>query len=137
MIPKSHHGLWHGPNRLWFEGPEPERSDGRVEVSAATIDYTWSFRGQRQEGRIRLFGPEAALRAEWADSWHAKGGMALHGRFDQGALVLYGAYAAGDGPEWGWRIELDVRDPEHFGLRMFNVEPDQPGVLAVDLRGER
>ena len=56
MIPNSHHGSWHGPNRLWFEGPEPERSEGRVEVGATTINYKWSFRGQGQvlsHGRIR------------------------------------------------------------------------------------
>jgi hypothetical protein len=137
MIPNSHHGAWHGPNRLWFEGPDPERSDGRVEVGATTIMYTWSFRSQGQEGRLRLFGPEGAVRAEWTDSWHAKEGLALHGRYEQGVLVLFGTYPVGDGVEWGWRIELDVRDPEHFLLRMFNIEPGQSAVAAVDLRGAR
>jgi hypothetical protein len=51
---------------------------------------------------------------------------------------LYGTYPAGDGsPDWGWRIELDWCDPEHFTFRMFNVLPDGREALAVDLRGAR
>ncbi|HMJ10714.1 MAG TPA: hypothetical protein VK524_04865 [Polyangiaceae bacterium] len=137
MIPSSHHGSWSGPNRLWFEGPEPERSDGRIAADATTINYTWSFRGAAQQGVIRLFGPDSALRCEWTDTWHAKDGMALHGCSDENVVVFYGTYPAGDGPEWGWRIKLDFRDPEHLLLRMFNCEPGKSSVLAVDLRGER
>jgi hypothetical protein len=63
--------------------------------------------------------------------------MTLHGRLDDGTLVLYGTYPAGAGPEWGWRIGLDTRDSEHCALRTFNLQPDGPAVQAVDLRGAR
>ena len=57
----------------------------------------------------------------------------------QGSTVrLFGTYPAGVGsPDWGWRIVLDWCDPDHFGLRMFNVLPDGTDVLAVDLHGAR
>lgn len=137
MIPPSHHGTWQGPNRLWMEGATPERSEGQVEVAETAVRYTWTFRGDAQEGRLALFGPPGAVRADWVDTFHAADGMALHGRLDDGVLVLYTTYGAGDGPEWGWRVELDVRDPEHFTLAMFNLDPDGKVHPAVYLRGTR
>jgi len=136
MIPSSHHGSWKGPNRLWFEDPsKPERSDGSLEVSAAKVAYTWSFKDSPEKGEIELFGPAGSVRAGWTDSWHAKKCMTLHGCFAEGCLVLYGTY--GEEQEWGWRIELDTRDPEHFVMRMFNLMPDGDIAPAVDLRGAR
>lgn len=137
MIPQSHHGAWKGSNRLWLDSSEPETSDGTVVASATTLNYTWLYGGKQKQGEIALFGPAGAVRAAWNDTFHATCGMALHGRFDGGVLSLYGTYAAGDGPEWGWRIEVDVRDPQHLGLRMFNVDPSDNMTMAVDLRGVR
>jgi len=137
MIPTTHHGSWKGDNRLWFEGPAPERADGRFDVGANTIRYAWSFRGDPQKGTLDLFGPASSARAEWKDSWHAANGMTLHGVVTDGVLLLYGTYGAGDGPDWGWRIELDARDPEFFTMRMFNVEPSGKIAPAVDLRASR
>jgi hypothetical protein len=137
MIAASHQGAFRGPNRLWFEGPEPERSDGTIESAAATVRYTWSFRGAAQQGEMELAGPAGALRCKWKDTWHAADGMLLHGRLLDGAILLYGTFAAGDGPDYGWRIELDARDPEHFTIRMFNIEPGGAETIAVDLRGAR
>lgn len=138
MLPSSHHGTWRGPNRLWLEDPVvPERCDGTIEAAATVLTYGWSFRAEPQQGRLELAGPAAALRAIWSDSWHAKGGMTLHGCADGRSLRLYGTYPAGEGPDWGWRIELDAQDPEHLTLRMYNVPPDAAPALAVELRGAR
>lgn len=138
MIPSSHHGSWKGENRLWLEDPRaPERSEGELELGAGSLRYAWQFRGAPQSGAIELSGPPSSLRADWKDSWHARDGMLLHGYLADGVLSLYGTYPAGDGPAWGWRIELDVRDPEHAVMRMFNVEPAGAIVPAVDLRGSR
>jgi len=46
--------------------------------------------------------------------------------FDAGLLVLYCTYPAGDGPEWGWRIELDTSEAEQCTLRMYNLQPEEP-----------
>jgi hypothetical protein len=137
LIPTSHHGAWRGVNRLWFGSPEPERSDGTLDVAETTVSYTWVFQDEPQQGRIALFGPSGAVRAEWTDTFHAADGMTLHGQVDDGVLVLFGTYAAGDSPEWGWRIDLDTLDPEHLTLRMFNLLPAGPRMPAVALQAAR
>ncbi len=137
MFPSAFLGGWYGPNRLWLEGPEAERSEGTLSVEPRSLTYSWSFRGTGHSGRIELFGPAGALRAEWKDSFHAATGMTLHGLMVDGVVRLYGTYPAGEGPDWGWRIELDFRDPEHVTLRMFNLFPDGNVVPAVDLRAGR
>jgi hypothetical protein len=63
--------------------------------------------------------------------------MLLHGLFEENVLRLYGTYSGGEGPDWGWRIELDLRDPEHATLEMFNLEPAGAIHPAVLLRGNR
>lgn len=138
MIPASHHGNWAGPNRLWVEPPAAERSDGVITVAEGQVSYTWSFKGKEHAGRIALTGPAGSLKGVWRDTWHSVSETVLHGRLDQGVVHLFGTYAPGDGsPEWGWRIELDWRDPEAFALRMFNVSPANAEEIAVDLRGTR
>jgi hypothetical protein len=138
MIPETHHGYWHGPNRLWMEDPSaPKRSDGSIDAAATTLRYRWSLEDKPHEGLIELSGPPGAVAAQWKDSFHASDGMQLHGLLHDGQLALYGTYPAGDGPDWGWRIELDTRDPEHLTLRMFNLFPSGEVYPAVDLRGER
>lgn len=137
MIPATHVGTFRGTNRLWLEGPEPERCDGVIEAQPTSLVVRWSFRGAAQEGTITLAGPPGAMRAAWTDTFHAKEGMTLHGRIERGVIVVHGTYPAGDGPEWGWRIEIDARDPEHLALRMTNVEPSGAEQIAVDLRGAR
>jgi len=138
MLPQSHHGTWSGPNRLWMEDPQaPERSDGSLDVSATEIGYTWTFRNEPQNGRIRLLGPAAAVHASWTDTFHASDGMHLYGFMREGFLQLVGTYGAGDDVEWGWTIEVDFRDPEHLTLRMFNVPPGHDPMIAVDLHGQR
>jgi hypothetical protein len=137
VIPSSHHGTWRGPNRLWLEGPAPERSEGSLQVDFRSLHYEWQFRGEPQRGSMRFFGPAGSLRVEWVDTFHAKSGMQLHGHASEGVFTLYGTYPAGDDIEWGWRIALDTRDPEHLILRMFNLPPSEPMAIAVDLFGAR
>lgn len=143
MLPATHHGSWAGPNRLWFEDPvAPERSDGRLQLEDRAIRYEWAFRGDAQSGSMTLAGVPGAVHAEWTDTWHASDGMRLYGTFEDGELRLYTTYSAGEAPEgaaveWGWRVELDVRDPEGVRLRMFNLPPDSPPMIAVDLLATR
>jgi hypothetical protein len=144
MIPESHRGSWAGPNRLWLEPGTPvHRSEGTLTVTGTELTYTWSYQGAPHHGRLQWFGPLGSMRAEWQDTWHNTGGSTYHGRAGEGTADFYGTYPAGDGPEWGWRISLDWRDPEHFLVRMYNLvppsyaPPDGVTALAVDLRGAR
>lgn len=137
MIPQTHQGEWRGPNRLWLHGPDPERSDGQLVAGGRQLSYTWEFQGEAQTGTLSCAGPLGSLEARFQDSFHAQDGMTLHGAVQGARLRLFGTYPAGDGPPWGWRIELDWADPEHLTLRMFNLPPSDPEAIAVDLRGAR
>ena len=136
-LPHSHHGAWPGSNRLWIRDPaRPFRSDGALEVAARTLRYSWAYEGKPQTGTLELRGQPAALRASWSDTFHAKEPFTLHGFEDAGVVRLFTTYDAGD-ECWGWRIELDFRDPEACTMRMFNVVPGLGAVPAVVLNGVR
>lgn len=138
LIDASHHGTWAGPNRLWITDPaHPFRSEGTAELSGDALRYHWSHEGKPHTSVLRLSGQPAALRADWTDSWHAADGMTLHGFRREGVTRLYGTWPAGDGTSWGWQIELDLRDPEAFVLRMFVVPPGHGPVPAVVLDATR
>ena len=139
MIPSTHHGSWRGRNSLWLEpGKPPAVSEATMEAGADLLSWRWSFDGGAREGSLRLFGPAPSLRAQFADTFHAAAGLALHGFVREGRLMLYGTYATGEGqPEWGWRLELDWADPGALVLRMFNLEPSGVEEIAVDLRAGR
>ncbi|MEM9064786.1 MAG: hypothetical protein AAGB51_04785 [Planctomycetota bacterium] len=138
LLPSSHAGAWAGPNRLWVMDPDkPFRSDGTLAVEGDQVTYTWSHKGVGHTGVLRLSGQPAALRGDWTDTWHAKEEMVFHGYQHEGVVRLFGTYPAGDGPDWGWQLQLDARDPEAFVLRMFNVIPGIGPVPAVVLDGTR
>ena len=112
--------------------------DGGLVVAADRVSVRWSHEGAPKEGELVLSGPSPSCRGDFTDTFHAVTGLVLHGHVQGSALLLFGTYPAGDGlPDWGWRIVLDWCDPDHFGLRMFNVLPDGTDVLAVDLFGAR
>lgn len=139
MIPSTHHGRFVGPNRLWFMPGTPAHvSEGTLLVAADRVSVRWAHDGAAKEGELVLRGPGPACRADFTDTFHAVDGLVLHGHRQGHTLRLYTTYPAGDGsPDWGWRIELDWYDPDHFGFRMYNVLPDGEEALAVDLRGAR
>ena len=136
-------GHWTGTSRLhqsWL----PE--DQKIQESAstfsivtdpkqtfATVDYTWSTDGVEQTGRMLVAGGESgAVSAGWSDSWHQNGGvLALIGNGMTGPVKVTGAYSAPEGPDWGWRIELDLTGPETFEMRMFTITPDGEEEWAV------
>lgn len=138
LLAATHHGQWKGPSRLWITDPENAlRSDGEAEVAACALDYTWAYEGQKQTGRIELSGQPLAIEAKWTDTWHAAGGMILHGELRDSRLTLRGTYGAGEYGVWGWIIELDCQDRERFFMRMHNVIPGIGPMPAVILEGMR
>lgn len=113
-------------------------SDAELVVAADRVSVRWAHHGAPKQGELVLRGPGPSCRGDFTDSFHAADGLVLHGHASGGAVFLYGTYPAGEGlPDWGWRIVLDWCDPDHFGLRMFNVLPDGKEALAVDLLGAR
>jgi hypothetical protein len=74
--------------------------------------------------------------ASWIDSWHmAHQMMVCRGSLrPDGTLAVQGAYAAPSGPDWGWRIVLDAREPDILRMTMINISPDTQGTPFA--RGE-
>jgi hypothetical protein len=94
----------------------------------ARLAYTWSYRGEPQEGSI-LFGTDgAAVTARWADTWHTGNRpMVCSGPTPDGrTLSVRGTYAAPPGPDWGWRIDV-LPGGEALRVVMHNTWPEERG----------
>lgn len=113
---------WSGSSELWLDptGDEAEHSEASLQVGSGGIDYTWSFRGKEQTGRIERDGQ--GLR--WKDSWHQPGFVQLEAVREHGAMMAgeY-SYPAGEGPDWHWRIKLAERPDGTRVLQMTNIAP--------------
>jgi hypothetical protein len=81
------------------------------------------------------FDPESDVATvHWIDTWHmGHKVMACSGRMtDNGSVDVRGTYAAPPGPDWGWRITIDVVPRTRIDVLMFNINPaDGAEQLAV------
>ena len=142
-------GTWHGTNRLWDPHTQkPDDTPSRMSLTPilggrfVRIDYSWSYHGEPQEGSYLLGGDakDATVTLHWIDTWHmATKGMVCQGPAgDAHGVDVRGSYAAPPGPDWGWRITLQL-DSGNQTLqgRMYNVEPagrEAPAVEATYTR---
>jgi hypothetical protein len=132
-------GKWTGTSQLWFEqNMSQSDSAARIEYLAQhqflSVAYTWQFEGQPQDGLI-IFPTailESAPRAVWLDSWHMREQIMLleTTQTRDGTISLLGSYPAPEGPDWGWRIEIEATSGEVL-IRMYNIPPTGQEILAV------
>jgi hypothetical protein len=136
-------GSWKGRSRLnlpWL--PEPERiteSDSLLEVfnapedTFAQVTYTWEYEGVVHRGCWIFAGkkvPEgdcaAGVTGAWTDSWHQNTSiLQVAESGPQGdAVRLLGEYSGGEGPKWGWRLELQLVSSDSLEFRMVNISPE-------------
>jgi hypothetical protein len=136
-------GEWSGTNKLWFTPTDPaieSATAARVETAAngkfLTVRYTWAFDGKPQEGFLLLGDdPKAGVcDAILVDSFHNSDRvMPLTGpAAGDGEVSVLGSYPAPPGPDWGWRVTLELPAEDRFVLRMFNITPDGTEALAVE-----
>lgn len=141
-------GEWKGTNVLhapWM--PEPvQKSDSTATVRSKmngqflSIEYTWAFEGEPQEGML-ILGCDSQceqVEAVWTDSWHSKDTlMVCNGGFTQTNVIsVMGHYAVPEHPDWGWRTEI-VQGPDTFRYVMYNVSPEGEEELAVETEFRR
>lgn len=132
-------GAWTGSNRLWMmPGTDPEESAGTATLGFsgqgkfAELRYTWATEGDPEDGFIVLRELRGGVQAVWGDSWHTPDGFYLwNGEVLDGVVIVRGNYPAPTGPDWGWRIELDLRLAGQLQMRMVNITPDGEEMLAV------
>lgn len=121
-------GSWIGEHHF----KDPYSRELEISPSSATVtsilqgtflrlDYTWACQGTSHEGTM-LLGSDEGLTAYWADTYHmGREVMKMKGTWHDQTLRLEGSYPAGEGPDWGWIIELDPG----LEMRMFNVAPGE------------
>jgi len=100
-----------------------------------SIEYTWSFEDQPQEGLLIIgCDPKSdAVQAVWTDSWHSKDVLMLcNGTRDKdGRISVFGQYAVPEQPDGGGRTEI-THTPGGFRYAMYNVSPDGVEEIAVE-----
>lgn len=137
-------GSWAGRSKLNLpQDPSVEtvfESDSTVTIAVdptntfATLTCTWAHEGESHEGSMLICGSGKGdtVSVAWADSWHQSASlMSLSGTgMKSDTLRVAGSYPAGEGPDWGWRIEIG-RSAADLELRMVNLTPDGDEMWAV------
>lgn len=137
-------GDWSGTNRLYFEpGNLAEESDtsGWVRLAvggrAAVHEYRWSFEGDTHTGLALVTFTDEGFQGSWVDTFHTAGSiMALAPvpGTPPDDVVVQGSYPAGDGPDWGWRIQwARAADGSGLAVTMWNVPPNGDPGVAVEM----
>lgn len=114
---------WIGRNELWLDplGNEVTTCDCSLEIERDLVRYRWSYEGTPHTGTITVRDSGA----EFSDSWHSVKPMACAAVPSSWALIdVFGTYAAGEGPRWGWGITVSYRpDTDELVVQMENVAP--------------
>jgi hypothetical protein len=141
-------GDWAGTNRVWLEPGEPVRVS-QTTANIATIAQgqflgihnQWADEGVSQDGLL-LVGYEAEkdlVKVVWVDSWHTGGTFLIsEGGLDaSGAISVMASYAAPSGPDWGWRTVIEPGNGRSFRILMYNIQPGEEEILAVEALYQR
>jgi hypothetical protein len=135
-------GEWQATYRLWLMPAAPvQESLSKAVVSPVArgkmvcLEYTWTADGEPAEGELLISADPKSQRVAvvWVDSWHNGHRFMLcegEARAD-GVLSVLGHYPAPEGPEWGWRTEIEPAAGQ-FTLRMYNIMPTGEEMLAVE-----
>lgn len=136
-------GEWKGTKRLYLSGESGPEISSRSRMTIAKVardtllmlDYTWKYEGLPHEGVLLVCHDEKAnvATAAWGDSWHMNARL-MHciGAIEtDNKFSMLGSYAAPPGPDWGWAIEIIVRDMNTLEIVMQNISPEGEHFLAV------
>lgn len=99
------------------------------------FDYRWALRSEEHEGTLLVAcDSRGRATAAWGDSWHqGREVMSLSGDATEGAVALRGSWSVGDGPPWGWRVDLTPREEGGLGMAMWIVTPEGEEARAVEM----
>jgi len=135
-------GAWLGANILhnpMTGAPEDSAAMATVQPILGgryvQLEYRWSFNGQPQEGFMLVGGQNHAHTLHWIDSWHmADAVMDCKGEsHNETEINVVGHYAAGDGPDWGWRTIIKPTPGESLRIEMYNISPEGQQDIAVKM----
>ncbi len=138
-------GKWTGIKKLWLApGKSVCESDISADVNetamgrSAIIGYSWSLKGEPQEGHLLLttdYG-KGNVQAAWVDSFHKSTGiMVLKGRFSMPDTIdLLSQDATASAPGWGWRMIIRAPDDNHLELINYSITPDGDELLTIEVK---
>ncbi len=134
-------GEWKGTYSLWLRpGTPAQTSDTKAIVQPTAkgnyflVSYSWKRGNDAHEGVFLFGGDGEAATFTWGDSFHSvPEPMHCSGKLTDGGtkIVFKGSYAAGTGPDWGWRTEFTRQGPNSLLMEAYNITPEGLEALAV------
>src|SRR5690606_6730741 len=127
-------GEWAGSYLLWLGPDEPVRESetaGTVTAAAAgqflVLTYTWAASGKPHDGVLiaRVADAPGAVEMDWVDAFHPAGKfMTVEGQSAAGGgLRATTKWSAGEGPAWGWRIDLSSAGSDDLVVQTYIATP--------------
>ncbi len=137
-------GNWKGTSKLWLE-PDKLANETPVigtvqlllEGRFALFLYESSIDGETQHGMF-TFGYNTTLEqyeASWVDSFHNSTGiMFCIGAEKENGFFVLGSYPdPADGPDWGWRTEVQLLGDQLI-ISAFNITPEGEEAQATEMK---
>ncbi|MBL8099140.1 MAG: DUF1579 domain-containing protein [Anaerolineales bacterium] len=137
-------GNWTGNSKLWFE-PDKLADEapivGSVQIILdgrfALFLYQSSIEGEAQHGMF-TFGYNTTLEqfeTSWVDSFHNNTGiMFCVGMAKENGFSVLGSYPdPAEGPDWGWRTEVQLLDANHLVITAYNITPEGEEMKATEM----
>jgi hypothetical protein len=138
-------GGWTGISKLWLE-PDKLADESPVlgtvtlvlEGRFAIYLYQGSIEGEPQHGMF-TFGYNTTTdqyEASWVDSFHNNTAiMFCVGKPTENGFSVIGSYPdPAEGPDWGWRTEVELVDADHLVITAYNIHPEYGEAKATEAK---